>query len=343
MRLATYNVEWFNALFDRDHMPIEDDGDSGRYGVSRAQQLYGLGVVFTALDADAVMVIEAPDEGSGRSSVQALENFARHFGLRTRKALIGFASESQQEIALLYDPDALSAVHEPLGSPTGKRGDNGAPRFDGVFRLATGEDATEQKVVFARPPLELLVESRAGNVFRLIGVHTKAMAPYGARDPQDALRLAVENRRKQFAQCVWLRRRVEAHLCAGDPVIVMGDFNDGPEIAPEFEALFPRSGVEVVLGWDAPAGLQLYDRNARKALSRHLAAAPSSARFELPDGQYISALLDYIMISPELRARHPKWRIWHPFDDKRCFATPELREALLLASDHFPVTLDITL
>ncbi|WP_114966720.1 endonuclease/exonuclease/phosphatase family protein [Alkalilacustris brevis] len=342
MRLATYNVEWFNALFGDDHMPIEDDGPSGRYGISRAQQLYGLGIAFTALDADAVMVIEAPDEGNGRSSVTALENFARHFGLRTRKALIGFASESQQEIALLYDPDALSVVHEPLGEPTGKHGREGAPRFDGVLRLGPDENGTEQKVVFSRPPLELLVESRAGNVFRLIGVHTKAKVPHGARDAEDAIRLAVENRRKQFAQCVWLRRRIEEHLCAGDPLIVMGDFNDGPEI-DEYELLFPRSGVEVVLGWDGPRDLQLYDRNARKALSKHLAAAPSSARFLLPHGQYVSALLDYIMISPELRTRNPKWRIWHPFDDKGCFEIPELREALLLASDHFPVTLDIDL
>ena len=47
------------------------------------------------------------------------------------------------------------------------------------------------------------------------------------------------------------------------------------------------------------------------------------------------------MISADLAAKRPFWRIWHPFDDPVCFATPELREALLTASDHFPVTLDI--
>jgi hypothetical protein len=47
------------------------------------------------------------------------------------------------------------------------------------------------------------------------------------------------------------------------------------------------------------------------------------------------------MISEDLMAANPQWRIWHPFDDLACWQTPELRAALLTASDHFPVTLDI--
>jgi len=47
------------------------------------------------------------------------------------------------------------------------------------------------------------------------------------------------------------------------------------------------------------------------------------------------------MISKGLMARRPAWRIWHPFDDAECWQMVELREALLTASDHFPVTLDI--
>lgn len=49
------------------------------------------------------------------------------------------------------------------------------------------------------------------------------------------------------------------------------------------------------------------------------------------------------MVSPDLRALSPDWRIWHPFDDPDCWNRVELREALLTASDHFPVTLDIAL
>ena len=61
MRIATYNIEWFNNLFDDDGVLLMDDGWSGRHDVTRAMQIEALGIVFAALDADAIMVIEAPD------------------------------------------------------------------------------------------------------------------------------------------------------------------------------------------------------------------------------------------------------------------------------------------
>ena len=116
LRLATYNVEWFNALFDDDGDLLADDAPSARYGVTRRDQLSALRRVFRALDADGIMVIEAPDTGSKRSSVRALERFAHTFGLRTRRAITGFVSETEQEITLLYDPARLTPRHDPKGS-----------------------------------------------------------------------------------------------------------------------------------------------------------------------------------------------------------------------------------
>ena len=54
LRLATYNVEWFNTLFDDDGQLINDDSWSGRWNVTKAQQTAALGTVFQALDADGV-------------------------------------------------------------------------------------------------------------------------------------------------------------------------------------------------------------------------------------------------------------------------------------------------
>jgi hypothetical protein len=61
MRIATYNVEWFHELFDRDGTLLHDGARSGREGVSRARQIEALATVFRAIDADAIMVVEAPD------------------------------------------------------------------------------------------------------------------------------------------------------------------------------------------------------------------------------------------------------------------------------------------
>jgi hypothetical protein len=252
--------------------------------------------------------------------------------LRARKAVMGFPSDTQQEIAFLFDPDALSARHDPR--------DGDPPRFDGGFRVDLDDDGRPEAVAWSRPPLELALHSRAGTGLRLIGVHAKSKAPHGARSEAQAARIAHENRRKQLAQCVWLRARVDRHLAAGDPLIVMGDFNDGPGL-DEHEEHFGRSGVEIVMGEGGQP--RLYDPHARLAL-RKGAAAPSTARFRMPpDGRWLSALLDYAMVSPDLRAQGPRWRIWHPFDDPACWRDEDLRRALLHASDHFPVTLDLDL
>jgi len=341
MRIATYNVEWFTNLFDDDGALLADDEWSGRQDVRRHEQIAALGIVFTAVDADAVLVVEAPDGHRKRDGAVALETFAAYFGLRTRKATLGFVNDTQQEIAFLYDPDVLSVRHDPMGEQTGKKGAYGAPRFDGTFRIDLDIDDTQDLVRWSKPPLELAVRAASGLAFRLIGVHAKSKAPHGATGPEAIMRLAIQNRRKQLAQCIWLRRRVEEHLSAGDPLIVLGDFNDGPGL-DEYEKLFGRSGVEVVMGEEGAQ--RLYDPHAREVTSRKITAVPTSARFWMPqEGRWLETLLDYIMISPDLVPREPRWRIWHPFDDPGCYRVPELREALLAASDHFPVTLDIAI
>jgi hypothetical protein len=335
IRLATYNVEWFNALFDDHGALLNDAGPSSRYQISRAEQTGALGIVFTALNADGIMIIEAPDtSGSqGRSTVKALENFARAFGLRQRKALIGFVSGTEQEIAFLYDPDVLEAQHDPRDTPL-------APRFDRPHRQDLNGDGVFEALAFSKPPLEVAVRCNGADL-RLIGVHSKSKSPHGARGKAQLRRIGIENRRKQLAQSHWLRLRAVAHLAAGETLMIMGDFNDGPGM-DEYEVLFGRSSVDDVLGARQVPALQLYDPHAAEMLADPAGSKVSTSRFWLPEKkQYFEALLDYIMVSPRLRSS--AWKIWHPLKDAGIIAVPELSAALLQASDHFPVSIDITL
>jgi hypothetical protein len=338
MRIATYNVEWFSALFGPDDVLLEDGEWSARYNVTRGQQLTALGMVFQAIDSDAIMVIEAPDQSKQHSTIRALTSFAMRFGLRTTDVVMGFANDTQQEIALLYDPDVLKVRHDPIGPFVGPEGASGAPRFDGALRIDLDIDATEDLVVFSKPPLELSVETQGGFAFHMIGAHLKSKAPHGAKSPEEVMTLNIANRRKQLAQAVWLRRRVEEHLTEETSLMVLGDLNDGPGL-DAFESLFGRSSVEIVMGHGADG--TLYDPHAMQALRHRMGAAPTTARFWIrPEKRYLQALLDYIMVSPAFRARGASWRIWHPLEDAECWQTPALREALLTASDHFPVTID---
>ena len=344
MRIATWNIAWMTRLFDADGHMLADDAWSALRDVTRAQQLDGLSVVLPELDADALLVVEAPDDGRDGRTVTILERLAAALGLRARRAITGFRSDTEQEIALLYDPDVLRARHDPRGETTGKRGSAEAPRFDGVFRIDLDIDATLDLVRFSKPPLEVRLEPVAGGpALRLIGVHVKSKAPHGADTPEEILRISIANRRKQLAQCIWLRQRVEGHLAAGEPLILLGDLNDGPGL-DTFEALFGRSGVEIVMGDGAPPELRLFDPHARRALGARIPAQESTARFFIEkERRWLSALLDYILVSPDILARAPDWRIWHPFDDAAIYADSELRDALLRSSDHFPVTLDVAL
>lgn len=334
LRLATYNVEWFNALFDDAGGLLNDDSWSARWNVTKADQTAALGTVFQALDADGVMVIEAPDTSRKRQGSVALANFAERFGLRAREVVMGFANDTQQEIAFLYDPDVMTAVHAPIGDLSTA---SPAPRFDAELRIDLDTDADLDVVKWSKPPLELQMEA-FGQTLRLIGVHAKSKAPHGAGNDAEATRIAIQNRRKQLAQCIWLRQRVNQHMDAGDALIVMGDFNDGPGL-DEFEKLFGKSGIEVVLGEEGQG--PLYDPHAAQVLSRRIAAAPATARFAKRNGTYLNALLDYVMVSPQVRDAGPHWQIWHPFDHQDCYANLTLREALLTASDHFPVSLTL--
>jgi endonuclease/exonuclease/phosphatase family metal-dependent hydrolase len=237
----------------------------------------------------------------------------------------------------------MSARHDPKDGPGKGAGLPPAPRFDGIFHYDLDSDGMSEPVTHSKPPLEIAITTAGGTAFRLIAVHAKSKAPHGARGEAQVVRLSIENRHKQLAQCVWLRRRVDEHLAAGESVIVAGDFNDGPGL-DEYEKLFGRSGVEIVLGEAGTTGGTLFDPHASMALTQRIGAAPTTARFYLaPKKRYFEALLDFIMVSDDLAKRSPapEWRIWHPLNDPECFLRENLRNALLQASDHFPVSLDL--
>lgn len=338
MRIATYNIAWFSRLFDSNDILQRDGKWSRLHNVRREEQADAIAKVLKFVDADLNIIVEAPNTDNHQSTSRALTRFSEIYNLRQTHALIGFESHTDQEIAALYDPKVVTPVHDPQGGTAGA-----TPRFDQEFPLDIDVNAEPEMHSFSKPPLELAINA-SGQSLRLIGVHIKSKHPRGAKNPDDEKRLAIANRRKQLAQAIWLRQRVENHLAAEDDLIVLGDFNDGPGL-DSFEKLFGRSGVEVVLGMSAPQETQLVEPFAQNWLAGVRGASAATSRFyNMQDKRYINVLIDFIMLSPKLAARaNPRWRIWHPFDDPECFDTPEIQNALLKASDHFPVTVDLDL
>ena len=182
MRIATWNIEWFVNLFDARGRLLEDDERSSRYKVSRADQLRGIAHVLRRMDADAIMVIEAPDNNAHRQTGPMLEAFARRFRLRQSKALLGYENTTQQEIALLYDPAKLTARHDPQGVRNAVA-KGVAPRFDGHHAVDVDRDGRPDLLTFNKPPLEIAAVTAAGAALRMIGVHLSISAFRWFRSP----------------------------------------------------------------------------------------------------------------------------------------------------------------
>ena len=85
MRIATDNVEWFDALFKRNANPLTDNNWSSRYNVTCADQWRAVEQVMRALDADCILVVEAPNHKTGRSTVDMLERFEGELTCAPRK------------------------------------------------------------------------------------------------------------------------------------------------------------------------------------------------------------------------------------------------------------------
>lgn len=340
MRLATYNIEWFTHLFNEENELLLDNAWSARRDVTRKEQADSIAFVIETIDPDGILIVEAPNNSKKKSTIKSLENFAHHYGLRQIKAKIGFSSKTQQEIAFLFDPDILSVEHDPLGDINTP--DSISPRFDQTYLLDIDTDQEPEQHVFSKPPLELKIETNLGSKLRLIGVHIKSKAPFGAKNKNDEIRISIENRRKQLAQSLWLRSRIDTHLSNNEKLIVLGDFNDGPGL-DEFEKLFGKSSIEILLGQHLEPAMQMYS----PYINSHSVGDDeySTARFfDHKNKIYLNLLLDFIFV-PRLceKITVQSWNIWNPFRTSAFTESDAVKRALLSASDHFPVSLDLDL
>ena len=336
-RLMTYNIEWFDELVRPDNTLA--DGDTAQ------ARLAAVAEVIRLADPDLIGMTEAPNtkaDGS-KSTVTALERFADAFGLRCSKALLGFPSDGRQEIALLYDPTVFTAHHDPGGRASSRVN----PPFDQEFLVDSDVDGIDEVYRHYRPPLEARVtRTDGGPAFWLMVVHAKSKAIYDAMDRAHFNRVSERNRRKLFAECTSIRRRVDEWQRADRPVVVMGDVNDGPGF-DYYEGRFGRSAMELIMGDIFDYEGILVNRVGQPKWGR-FGWEPSTARFTDPfTGDLVNALIDHVVASPALAPPdQPRARVWNPWQDKALKALPEdernaLRTTFRLASDHMPVTLDI--
>ena len=331
LNLCSYNIENFTDLFENDN--------SLKTAPQAVERCQAIADVLKHIDSDLIGIVEAPRSrsSSGQSTTIKLENFARVHGLRTDKAMTGYLSAGSQEIALLYDSTKVRASHAPGGNARSKSN----PKFDGDFYFDTDDDRIKEVYSHYRPPLEAKITVKeSGRSFRLLVVHTKSK---GIFNSVDLLHLERESRRnslKIFAECSWIRRRVDEFLKKDWDVVVMGDVNDGPGM-DFYEMRYGKSGVEVIMGSNYEPDRILRNFAGKPKWTRN-GWRPSTVRFkDRITGTYINVLIDHILTSPGLKASGPdSYIIWNPHETR---TASEIREALVMASDHYPVSLTLNI
>ncbi len=326
IRVCSYNVEWFDDLFEPDN--------SLRTNAETAARCQAIHDVLALVNADIVGLVEAPNTTTTtgiQDTIAKLDNFhAAYPGLRATSSLLGYISAGRQELVCQYDPNVVEMVHNPGGGTVTN------PRFDDEFRVDTDADRIVECYSMYRPPLEADVTvSASGATFKLMLAHAKSKGIFNNVDYIHWQRENVRNRHKLFGEATWIRRRVDEWLDDGHDVVVMGDINDGPGM-DFYELQFARSAVEIIMGDLFEPDRVLRNHSGRPQWRRY-GWEPSSARFrDRFTEDYVNVLIDHILVSRGLTVTNQQ--VWNPYQDDE--ARPH-RATLLDASDHFPVSADL--
>ncbi len=331
LKVAVYNVNWMANLFSKDGQP-KTDGEAGERSALLAE-------VVRAIDPDILGVVEGPDttvSGSKTASGQ-LKAWAVHHRLDSLyRAAHGFPSGGRQELCVLFKSDKVILKHAPVRSKSENP-------FNEPFLLDTTESLIKEHYQHYRPPLEISVRPAAGGneLARIIVAHTKSKGIFDFVDMARFEQISERNRKKLYAECMSIRERCDQWLEEQPDmkIIVMGDINDGFGM-DYYEQRFSRSAVEKLLGdvWYAERILKHVVH--RPKLNKY-GWVPSTGRYEdRLTGDKFNVLIDHILVSQNVGVKDAI--VWNPYlkqeDDDKSAQVNAIKDALLKASDHFPVS-----
>jgi len=328
LKLAAYNIEWMSRLFRTKSVePLTD--------VNSRPEQYGRSLsvahVIKTIDPDILGICEGPN------SAQHLENWVGEYlpdsGYSVLMADKAFLSRGQQELAFLYK---ANKVHLQVAHEQNARN----KPFNRRFEFDTDDDKIKEVYKFYRPPLEVRVSTPAGKELAMImQAHPKSKGIFSHVDMLNYERNSRRNRLKLFAESTWIRVRVEQWIKDGHRVIVMGDFNDGPE-KDYYEYRFGKSAIELVMGSIWEPGKLLLNAVGRPEWTRW-GWNPSSARFkDRFTEDYVNVLIDHILLSQDIKMLAPGF-VWNPYQQKKTITDKAFKGALRNASDHFPVSVNV--
>lgn len=335
---AVYNMEWMKDLFHRDGSPkTRDDPDPEDRKL--AERSKALAKVVGAVDPDLLCIVEGPDtlKDQTKTASQQLLAWRDLHGLdQDYDAVHGIPSGGQQELCALFRKSKVKLVHDPEKKARKNP-------FDQPFLVDTIESLIKEQYKHYRPPLEISIREPDGEkeLGRVIVAHTKSKGIFDFVDLSRFEQLSERNRRKLYAECYSIRERCNQWFDdnADQKVIVCGDINDGFGL-DYYEQRFSRSAVEILLGevWEPQKILRHV--LPRPKLNKY-GWYPSSSRFrDRITGDQFNVLIDHILVSQNIAFRNS--RVWNPYASGADDEIKSIKNELVKASDHFPVSVEFT-
>lgn len=330
IKLAVYNMKWMCKLFKSDGTP--------KVGNKQSEDL---AKVVQQIDPDILCIVEGPDtlKSGTKTASSQLEEWRKMYNLcDDYRGVHGFPSGGRQELCALYKKSKIRCVHAPEKS-------NSKNPFNKEFLVDTTNNLIKECYKHYRPPFEISVQStqeESKNLMRIIVAHTKSKYISGAVDLAHFEQLSERNRHKLYAECYSIRERCNQWLEANPDLklAVVGDINDGFGL-DYYEQRFSRSAVEILLG-----DVWMPEHILKSVLPRPKLNKsgwdPSSSKFkDTFTEKWVNVLIDHILVSQNVEFQ--KGLVWNPYLKNAPDEVKQIRTALKNASDHYPVSVEITL
>ena len=339
--ILVWNMEWMNDLFVPDSQAAawRPDAEAPQHssGTTVRERRNHLSGVLNDLHPDIVVGVEGPN--------------------RSGEFQLFFNDDVQGTWSCWIQPSPgqSQCVGVAVRTDTGRFQNPAFNSFDTVqnpvfdpFLEDTDEDSVKEQHSFERRPLYVEIRPQQGTASRILGLHLKSKGIFNALEWSRWWTQSEGNRRKLLAQATHLRLAfIEPYLTdpatQNIPLIVCGDINDGPGLDAAEKRLF-GSAVERLMGsvWrpHLALGNAVFDSltAAKQAGLDFSDVATTSFKDPIFNNVYQREWIDHLLYSRQAQAgwvSNGLIRDTMPNGQK-------IWNAYRHASDHYPITADIT-
>lgn len=337
VKLVLWNMEWLNDLFGKDDEDVcfKNDNEETQHKKKTTikQRRDDLYAVINKLSPDLLVIIEGPSRN------EELQLFFNEMKNGTWITYLQKSNGGQQNIGIAIRVDQNKFLKDEI-----IQFDTSLSMAFKDFLVDTDDDSIKEQYSFERLPLYIEIKQSDGKKLRILGLHLKSKGIFDAYEWSKWWSVADGNRRKIIAEAIQIREKfLDVYFKENEskeiPLIVCGDFNDGPGFDASEKKIF-GSGVEKIIGsiWkpDNCLGSVIFDALKEKEKEKldFSKIYTTSYRDPIFNDTYQHDWIDHILYSKNMKKQ---WLLDGKINEYISSDTPIWKE-YKHSSDHYPVS-----